>query len=103
MSTHEREKLFARWFRDHQKLLFKIVRTYASAREDQEDLFAAVPEEFKPHTRLQRVRYSSHVEVCIPLDTDIRGTAFRRLVEVWVAAARRRSQKARRGGRGQHQ
>jgi len=70
-----------------------------SIKEGQEDLFAAVPEAFKAHARLRRDPYASHVEVRIPLDTDIRGKAFQCLVEVWVAAARRRLQKARRGSR----
>lgn len=40
--TDNREKLFKRWIEEYKNLLFKVVKTYASTREDRDDLFQEI-------------------------------------------------------------
>jgi len=42
MTTAFQEKLYDQWLSEHRSILFKVVRAYASGREDQEDLFQEV-------------------------------------------------------------
>jgi RNA polymerase sigma-70 factor (ECF subfamily) len=42
MNTPLQEKLYDQWLSEHRAILFKIVRAYASGREDQEDLFQEI-------------------------------------------------------------
>lgn len=42
MRREEQQQVFEGWLRDHQKLLFKIVRAYAFMPQDQEDLFQEI-------------------------------------------------------------
>lgn len=39
MTQAKRETIFHRWLTDHRAILFKVVRSYATSREDEEDLF----------------------------------------------------------------
>ena len=42
MRKEEQQQVFEGWLRDHQKLLFKVVRAYAFRPQDQEDLFQEI-------------------------------------------------------------
>ncbi|MEM9261587.1 MAG: RNA polymerase sigma factor [Bacteroidota bacterium] len=42
MTQAYRESIYHRWLRDHRAILFKVVRSYASTREDEEDLFQEI-------------------------------------------------------------
>ncbi|MEM9367083.1 MAG: sigma-70 family RNA polymerase sigma factor [Planctomycetota bacterium] len=42
MTPNEQARIFQQWIRDHQGLLFKIVRAYAFNFHDQEDLFQEI-------------------------------------------------------------
>jgi len=42
MPTDNREKIFQRWLDEYQKLIFKVVRTYAEQPQDKDDLFQEI-------------------------------------------------------------
>lgn len=42
MLPDKQEKLFKQWLGEHKKLMFKIVRAYASSPQDQDDLFQQI-------------------------------------------------------------
>ena len=42
MQKDEQQRVFEGWLRDHQRLLFKVVRAYAFTPQDQEDLFQEI-------------------------------------------------------------
>ena len=42
MTTHEQESIFRRWLNDHQGLLRRVVKSFASTAEDQEDLLQEI-------------------------------------------------------------
>jgi len=42
MQRDEQQEVFEGWLRDHQRLFFKVVRAYAFAPQDQEDLFQEI-------------------------------------------------------------
>ncbi len=68
--------------------------------QQQKELFASIPGIFKPRARIRVGKYGQwHVEVKVPLETDVKGKAFRRLTEVWVEHIKRRLRAARGGSR----
>jgi len=42
MLTDKQEELFKQWLGEHKKLMFKVVKAYASSPEDQDDLFQQI-------------------------------------------------------------
>lgn len=42
MKATQREQTYDRWLREHRGIFFKVLRTYAFSREDQEDLFQEI-------------------------------------------------------------
>jgi RNA polymerase sigma-70 factor (ECF subfamily) len=42
MTPHEQESMFRRWLADHTGLMWKVVRAFAAAPEDQEDLLQEI-------------------------------------------------------------
>lgn len=42
MTEAQRERTYHRWLTDHRSIFFKVVRIYASTREDEEDLFQEI-------------------------------------------------------------
>ena len=42
MDNQKQSEIFREWLKEHKGILFKIIRVYADADEDQEDLFQEI-------------------------------------------------------------